>query len=105
MFVIYFKEEDRKMRSLAVIPPMMLDARQRSLRYYNNNGLVEDAMADWKERKLINIWTPQEKHIFRERYLQHPKNFGAIASYLERKVTQYSRKFSPILVVCVKTPK
>ena len=74
------------MRNLAVIPPMMLDAKQRSLRYYNNNGLVEDAMADWKDRKLINIWTPQEKHIFKERYLQHPKNFPLIASYLDRKV-------------------
>ncbi|XP_071179529.1 nuclear receptor corepressor 1-like isoform X3 [Mytilus edulis] len=79
------EEEDRKMRSLAVIPPMMLDARQRSLRYYNNNGLVEDPMSEWKDRKLINIWTPEEKRIFKERYLQHPKNFPAIASYLEKK--------------------
>lgn len=69
----------------------MLDARQRSLRYYNNNGLVEDPMSEWKDRKLINIWTPEEKRIFKERYLQHPKNFPAIASYLEKKVPEYNK--------------
>ncbi|XP_069134563.1 nuclear receptor corepressor 1-like [Argopecten irradians] len=79
------EEDDKKMRSYAVIPPMMLDARQRSLRYLNNNGLIEDAMEECKERSNINVWTPQEKQIFKEKYLQHPKNFTVIQQYLERK--------------------
>lgn len=74
------------MRSYAVIPPMMLDARQRKLRYTNNNGRVEDPMDEDEERKFINVWTPQEKNIFKEKYLQHPKNFSYIAQFLERKV-------------------
>lgn len=74
------------MRNLAVIPPMMLDARQRKLRYYNNNGRIEDPMSEYKDRKNINVWMPQEKQIFKEKYLNHPKNFALIASYLERKV-------------------
>lgn len=82
----YFQEEDKKMRSYAVVPPMMLDARQRKLRYTNNNGRVEDPMAEDEERKFINVWTPQEKNIFKEKYLQHPKNFSYIAQFLERKV-------------------
>lgn len=82
----FSQEEDKKMRSYAVIPPMMLDARQRKLRYTNNNGRVEDPMDEDEERKFINVWTPQEKNIFKEKYLQHPKNFSYIAQFLERKV-------------------
>ena len=74
------------MRALAVIPPMMLDARQRSLRYVNTNGLMEDPMEEYRERRYINIWSAQEKQIFKEKYLQHPKNFALISSFLEKKV-------------------
>ncbi|KAG8223441.1 hypothetical protein J437_LFUL008521 [Ladona fulva] len=77
--------EDKKMRSYAVIPPILLDAKQRKLTYQNNNGLIEDFVAEYKERQLLNVWTDQEREIFREKYLQHPKNFGLVASYLERK--------------------
>ena len=41
--------------------------------------------SEYKERQFMNIWTPFEKEYFREKYLQHPKNFPMIASYLERK--------------------
>lgn len=77
--------EEKKMRSYAVIPPILLDTRQRRLWYINRNGLVEDMSQEYKEKQLLNIWTDQEKEIFREKYLQHPKNFSLIASYLERK--------------------
>lgn len=75
------------MRSYAVIPPMMMDARQRALRFINYNGLIEDPMQDFEEAKHYNIWTVAEKQIFREKYLQQPKNFALIASCLERKVS------------------
>lgn len=91
------------MRSYAVVPPMMLDARQRKLRYTNNNGRVEDPMAEDEERKFINVWTPQEKNIFKEKYLQHPKNFSYIAQFLERKVilsTMYFEGERQLLMVC-----
>lgn len=77
--------EDKKMRSYAVIPPLLLDAKERKITYQNNNGHIEDMEAVYKSREHLNIWTPSEKEIFKEKYLQHPKNFGAIASYLERK--------------------
>ena len=82
------QEEDKKMRSYAVIPPMLLDARQRQMRYINNNGLIEDPVTELKERSLLNVWTQQEKDIFKDKYLQHPKNFGFIASFLEKKVRE-----------------
>ncbi len=77
--------EDKKMRSYAVIPPILLDTRHKKHNFINRNGIIEDPMAEYKERQMLNIWTDQEKEIFREKYLQHPKNFGLIASFLERK--------------------
>lgn len=45
--VLLFQEmEDKKMRSYAVIPPLMLDARQRKCVFYNENGLVQDMEAE-----------------------------------------------------------
>ncbi|GIY37536.1 nuclear receptor corepressor 1 [Caerostris extrusa] len=77
--------EEKKMRSYAVIPPILLDSRQRRLWYMNNNGVIEDLSQECKERQLLNIWTLPEKELFREKYLQHPKNFALIATCLERK--------------------
>ncbi|XP_054715965.1 nuclear receptor corepressor 1-like isoform X2 [Uloborus diversus] len=77
--------EEKKMRSYAVIPPILLDNRQRRMWYINKNGLIEELSQEYKEKQMLNIWTDQEKAIFREKYLQHPKNFAFIASCLDRK--------------------
>jgi len=37
------------------------------------------------ERKCINVWTDIEKCIFLDRFLQHPKDFRKIASFLRNK--------------------
>ncbi|XP_054088600.1 uncharacterized protein LOC105215044 isoform X2 [Zeugodacus cucurbitae] len=80
--------EDKKMRSYAVIPPLMFDARQRRCVYHNENGFIKDMVAVHKERQTLNVWTAGEKEIFKEKFLQHPKNFGAIAASLDRKSAQ-----------------
>ncbi|CAG5077237.1 Similar to ncor1: Nuclear receptor corepressor 1 (Xenopus tropicalis), partial [Cotesia congregata] len=79
--------EDKKMRSYAVIPPLLLDKKQRRIAFQNRNGLLqpEELEALHSERKLINVWSPEEHELFKEKYLQHPKNFGAIAQSLEHK--------------------
>lgn len=79
--------EDKKMRSYAVIPPIIMDSRHKQYRFINKNGLIEDPLNEFKERQMLNVWTEQEKDIFRERFLQHPKNFGVIANYIERKTS------------------
>ncbi|XP_059147260.1 uncharacterized protein LOC131934989 isoform X3 [Physella acuta] len=80
------EEEEKKMRSLSVIPPMMLDARQRKMRFVNNNGLLEDALEVHKEAQNYTArWTEAERQIFKEKYLQNPKNFVVIASFLPQK--------------------
>lgn len=80
--------EDKKMRSYAVIPPILLDAKQKKLKYVNNNGHIMDMETEHKERQNLNVWTTSENEVFKEKYLQHPKNFGMIASYIERKSVQ-----------------
>lgn len=42
-------------------------------------------MKVYKDRQFMNVWTDHEKEIFKDKFIQHPKNFGLIASYLERK--------------------
>lgn len=78
---------DKKMHSYAVIPPIMYDddERRKKIKYNNNNGFLKDPMALHKQHKMINIWTDGEKAIFREKYLTHPKKFGFVAQFLERK--------------------
>lgn len=80
--------EDKKMRSYAVIPPLMLDSRQRRLVFNNENGALIDMETEFKERLNLNMWTAGEKEVFREKFLQHPKNFGMIAASLDRKSAQ-----------------
>ncbi|XP_067862369.1 nuclear receptor corepressor 2 [Heptranchias perlo] len=76
---------ERQMRQLAVVPPMLYDADQQRIRFINMNGLMEDPMKVYKERQLMNLWSEQEKEIFREKFVQHPKNFGHLTAFLERK--------------------
>jgi len=57
--------EDKKMRSYAVIPPILLDEKTRRKRFNNKNGLIEDPMQEYKDKQLLNIWTDQEKEIFK----------------------------------------
>lgn len=75
------------MRSYAVIPPLLLDTKQRRIAFQNRNGLLqpEELEALHSERKLINVWSSVEHELFKEKYLQHPKNFGTIAQSLEHK--------------------
>ncbi|XP_061154562.1 nuclear receptor corepressor 1 isoform X4 [Syngnathus typhle] len=79
------ENNEKQMRQLSVIPPMMYDSEQRRVKFINMNGLMDDPMKVYKARQFMNVWTEHEKEIFKDKFVQHPKNFGLIASYLERK--------------------
>uniref|UniRef100_M3ZT78 Nuclear receptor corepressor 1 n=1 Tax=Xiphophorus maculatus TaxID=8083 RepID=M3ZT78_XIPMA len=79
------ENNEKQMRQLSVIPPMMYDSEQRRVKFINMNGLMDDPMKVYKARQFMNVWTEHEREIFKEKFIQHPKNFGLIASYLERK--------------------
>ncbi|CAF1009587.1 unnamed protein product, partial [Didymodactylos carnosus] len=83
------EEEERKMRRLSVIPPILYDRWQRKHEYYNLNGLIQgDAAEFWKRHTKMAYWTYEEKQIFVEKFTQSPKNFSFIASFLESKTTE-----------------
>ena len=79
------ENEDKKMHSYAVIPPLLLPSDLIKRKFTNTNGLIPDPMVIYNDRKYVNMWTDPEKETFREKFLQHPKNFGVISQYLERK--------------------
>ncbi|XP_041083927.1 nuclear receptor corepressor 2-like isoform X2 [Polyodon spathula] len=79
------ENSEKQMRHLAVIPPMLFDAEQQRIKFINMNGLMDDPMKVYKDRQVMNVWSEQEKETFREKFIQHPKNFSLIASFLERK--------------------
>ncbi|KAL1453911.1 hypothetical protein WDU94_010214 [Cyamophila willieti] len=79
--------EDRRRHSLSVIPPIITDRTKagRPPTFINNNGRVTDYEAEFKARAQAKMWTATERELFRDKYIHHQKNFGLIASFLERK--------------------
>jgi hypothetical protein len=49
---------------------------------------VDDPFREVEEEALTNIWTDMEKCIFLDRFLQFPKDFRRIASFLRNKSTK-----------------
>lgn len=49
---------------------------------------IDDPMREAEEEALTNIWTDMEKCIFLDRFLQFPKDFRRIASFLRNKSTK-----------------
>lgn len=85
------EQEEKRIRNNAVVPPMLLDVRTRQrLRFENHNGLILDAVKNHNEELEMfhMVWTDSEKQIFKEKFIQYPKNFAAIAIFLERKSTK-----------------
>ena len=52
-----------------------------------NHRYIEDPMLQDEMHKQINPWSDTEKCIFLDRWLQYPKNFRKIASFLRNKST------------------
>lgn len=72
---------------MAVIPPPLLDASQRKYVFHSTDGLIRDPMALHSELPNHNVWSESEKEAFRERYLQHPKQWHLISAALDAKST------------------
>ncbi|XP_076800276.1 uncharacterized protein LOC143445222 isoform X4 [Clavelina lepadiformis] len=73
------------MRQQAIVPPMLLDKEERRVTFISNNGYIREPFKEFKESQQLDAWAVQEKAIFKEKYVQHPKNFHLIASFIEKK--------------------
>jgi hypothetical protein len=49
---------------------------------------VDDPLKEAQDAQLDNLWTDMEKCIFLDRFLQFPKDFRRIASFLRNKTTK-----------------
>lgn len=67
LFCLLLQNNEKQMRQLSVIPPMMFDAEQRRVKFINMNGLMEDPMKVYKDRQFMNVWTDHEKEIFKDK--------------------------------------
>lgn len=54
---------------------------------------VEDPLAEAEKHRITSVWTDMEKCIFLDRFLQHPKDFRKIASFLRNKTTRQCVQF------------
>uniref|UniRef100_A0A1I8H0P0 SANT domain-containing protein n=1 Tax=Macrostomum lignano TaxID=282301 RepID=A0A1I8H0P0_9PLAT len=81
------KEEEERMKSLAVLPPMLLAPWDIARRYVNTQGLLlTDPSQHWSSHQDLSFkWTEAERQIFREKFLVFGKNFSAISAYLHGK--------------------
>jgi len=73
----------RYRRTHAIIPPMVGSGAPR---FYSSNGHIEDVMAVHRDLRFTNIWTDEEKAVFRDKFLLYPKNFEMISKFLSNKV-------------------
>ena len=58
----------------AQVPDQVLCPHERARRLFRNrNALIEDPIEHIAEEKKLRPWVPEEKRIFNEKFLAHPK--------------------------------
>lgn len=68
------------------MPSMLLGGKERAFhRFVTNNGLVEDPLTAEQERKIMNLWSVEEKNVFLDKFSLFGKDFRKISSFLELK--------------------
>ena len=75
------------MRKLAVV---LMDEIEGKMQIHNENTLIDgDRLALMNTETIIkrDLWSEQEKEIFRGKFQQNPKKFGIISSFLNNKVS------------------
>lgn len=111
------KEEERIRKGAVDVPAMLTEVERQQLPEYidecNSRGTTDGlparcagldpelpceagcncAAAVERERKKSNLWTDVEKCIFLDKFLQHPKNFMRISSFLPRKSPEDAVQF------------
>lgn len=79
-----------------VIPDMLITSAERQQRYFTRfvNGqscMADGLVTDWKQKEKaemkVNPWNDLEKCIYIDKFLQFPKNFPRISSFLRNKTT------------------
>ena len=57
----------RYRKTHALIPPMLTQQCDKRVKFFNENGLISDPMALHRDSRFINVWSEEEKSIFRDK--------------------------------------
>lgn len=73
-------------KNVAKIPDMIsvVDGRG-SYSYDDTNNILDDPAEFYSSSSALDLWTEEERIVFKERYAAHPKQFGLIAQHLPNK--------------------
>ena len=56
------------------VPSQLLDPAERAAQLFiNTNARVDDPVAELAAEQALRPWTPEEKRVFNEKFLAHPK--------------------------------
>lgn len=93
--------------NLAAIPPPMKTKQEREFVFLDDNGYVEDPLAEEKDyyskEAELGRWNSYEVETFKQKYHIYPKNFRKISEFLPNKTVgdcinfYYHNKKDPIL--------
>lgn len=73
-------------KNVAKIPDMVSVVDGRGLCSYDDtNNLLDDPAEFYSSSSALDLWTEEERIVFKERYAAHPKQFGLIAQHLPNK--------------------
>ena len=88
MQIISQLQAAERLKTLVRLPPMILDDNERRWRgFNNNNSLVVDPKAELEREERTLMWDKEEKDIFLEKFMQYPKDFRKIATFLPHRTT------------------
>ncbi|KAG2134844.1 hypothetical protein DEU56DRAFT_808995 [Suillus clintonianus] len=73
-------------KNVAKIPDMVSVVDGCGPYYYDDtNNLADDPAEFYSSSSALDLWTEEERIVFKEKYAAHPKQFGLIAQHLPNK--------------------
>ena len=88
MQIISQLQAAERLKTLVRLPPMILEDNERRWRgFNNNNSLIVDPKAELEREERTLMWDSKEKDIFLEKFMQYPKDFRKIATFLPHRTT------------------
>lgn len=83
------EDDFRYLKTLILPAPMIIDANLREhVKYIDRNRVLDESIHTIRLRNAQNAWSDEEKQVFIQKFLDYPKEFGQIASFLPNKSPQ-----------------
>eukprot|EP01130_Rhizamoeba_saxonica_P007497 TRINITY_DN3031_c3_g1_i2.p1 TRINITY_DN3031_c3_g1~~TRINITY_DN3031_c3_g1_i2.p1 ORF type:complete len:501 (-),score=135.01 TRINITY_DN3031_c3_g1_i2:38-1540(-) len=84
---------ERVSKTIATIPPLILDTRKRNTFFIDKNRIVPNTKEVLESKIIEEVWLPQEEASFLELFAKYKKNFEKISKHLANKTCKDCIKF------------